>query len=90
MEREELVISTKNKKLRWILFILAFLIAVTAFGYGVSRMGYQEPGLQEIEAEPDEEAPMYASGYHLFYESTAAVMRSKQRRTDCVMTGAMP
>ena len=85
MEREELVISTKNKKLRWILFILAFLIAVTAFGYGVSRMGYQEPGLQEIEAEPDEEAPMYASGYHLFYEfngSSDEIKAAKNRLRD--------
>ena len=67
MEREEIVISTKNKKLRTVLFVLAFFVAVSAFAYGVTSLGHKDPGYQEVEVSEYKKVELFDTGIHLHY-----------------------
>ena len=47
--------SDKKNVVRLVLFFAALAIALSSIGYGVYRMGYQEPGPQEIVTDPDDD-----------------------------------
>lgn len=67
MEREEIVISTKNKKLRTVLFVLAFFVAVSAFTYGITSLGHKDPGYHEVEVSEYKKVELFDTGIHLYY-----------------------
>lgn len=75
---EDIVVSAKNTKLRLILFLLAFAVAVGAFAYGFSRLGHKDPGYYTIQADPAEEAVNYASGIALCYHFTGSSEEIKE------------
>lgn len=58
----ELEVNDKHVFLRTVLFILSLLIAVSAFAFGVSRIGYKEEGMYALTAAADQELPLYQSG----------------------------
>ena len=67
-ERDErLVLSTRHIKLRTVLFVLAFLLAIFSFTYGIRQMTHKDPGLYEVDTNPDAENTLYNFGFHLFY-----------------------
>lgn len=56
--------SEKHIPLRIIGFVLAFITAVCAFSFGVTRIGYKQEGMYELTAAADQELPLYQSGVH--------------------------
>lgn len=59
-------VSGKHITLRVILFILALVIGVSAFGIGIYHITNRETGYYEITATRDETAPMYSNGYSFY------------------------
>lgn len=55
----KLQVNTKHVKLRIVLFVIFFLIAVAAFTYGFVNLGKKSSGYQKIEASTDAEALLY-------------------------------
>lgn len=67
MRDDDINVSEKHVKLRTAAFILALVLAVSAFSVAIANIGKKEPGYYMIETDPDEEAPLYASGMDLRY-----------------------
>jgi len=69
----KLEVSSKHVKLRLILTILFFLIAVAAFTVGVLSIGRKYPGHQTIEAKTDAEALLYnkAVGFRYYLDGSS-------------------
>ncbi len=57
----------KKTKVRLILFILAFVIAVGSFTVGVLSLGHRESGWYEVDPTAEAYAVTYDSGVHLLY-----------------------
>ncbi len=64
---ENLEVSKKHLPLRITLFVLAVVVAVAAFTYGVKKLGGNEPGYAAVSARADGDAPLYASDIRLTY-----------------------
>lgn len=64
---EQYTVSTSHVGLRTVAFVLAVVLAVSAFGFGISRIGRKNPGYYEIEAPASEEASFYRNGFTLLY-----------------------
>ncbi len=62
----EVEVSGKHIKLRFVLFILAFVVGVVAFGIGFYHLTNRETGYYEVKATNDETAPTYANGYSFY------------------------
>lgn len=62
---DEIRISTSNITLRAIGFVIALVVAVCAFSFGIASIGNKEPGYYEIEASASEQAERYALGFTL-------------------------
>lgn len=58
-------VSDKHVPLRIAVFALAFIIAVTAFGFAVAGLGHKDAGYYSITADPNDEAPLYTAGVSL-------------------------
>ena len=58
-------VSDKHVPLRIAAFALAFIIAVTAFGFAVAGLGHKDAGYYSINADPNDEAPLYTAGVSL-------------------------
>ena len=67
MEREKIEISQKHIPLRIAAFVLAFVVAVGSITAGVLKIGKKGPGYRTVETDPDETAPLYATGVTLTY-----------------------
>ncbi|MCR5324019.1 MAG: hypothetical protein K6E85_12195 [Lachnospiraceae bacterium] len=72
----------KNKKLiiRILLFVVAFITAVTAFTKGVLSLSKNKEGYQVIDASPDEEAILYANDFTFTYHFTGKSSQIKELR----------
>ena len=57
----------KKTKVRLVLFILAFVIAVGSFTVGALSLGHRDSGWYEVDATPEAAAVTYDSGVHLLY-----------------------
>lgn len=66
-EDRQYEVSSSNVALRTVAFVLALVLAVGAFSFGISRLGYKEPGYYEIEVPNVEDASFYRVGYTLTY-----------------------
>lgn len=64
---EEYTVSTRHVGLRTGAFLVALVVAIGAIGYGVYLMTRKEPGYYEIQAYPNEDAPLYRNGISLVY-----------------------
>ena len=62
---EEIEVSDKHVPLRIAVFVMAFLLAVSAFAFAVTSLGKKEAGYYSISADPNDEAPLYAAGVSL-------------------------
>ena len=54
-DREDIRVRSKHLALRVTVFVLAVLIAVGAFAYGITGLGRKKPGYYRVEATEDEE-----------------------------------
>lgn len=60
----DIIVSEKHVVLRKICFLLALLVAVGAFTFGVTRIGHREEGSYALTAAEDPELPLYRIGVH--------------------------
>ena len=67
MKDDSIEISTKHLPLRIIGFVLAFVIAIGAFAFGVKKLSGNEAGYAAVTARADGDAPMYAVHFRLTY-----------------------
>ena len=74
--------SEKKNVVRLVLFLMALVLAVGSFSFAVYRMGYQEPGLHEIEADADGEMPFYRSGISFYYSMTGSSNEIRARKSE--------
>lgn len=58
-------VSDKHVPLRIAVFALAFIIAVTAFGFAVAGLGHKDADYYSITADPNDEAPLYSANISL-------------------------
>lgn len=63
---EIIEVNTKHLKLRFVLFALAVVIGIVAFGTAFFQLSNRTEGCYEITAARDEDIPLYANGIHLF------------------------
>lgn len=63
----DLKVSSKHLKTRIFIFVLAFLLAIFSFSYGVYSISKKEPGIYEIEAIRNDDVKFYNSGIKLYY-----------------------
>ena len=59
MKDDRIQVSEKHVGLRVVFFVVAVLVAVGAFSYGISALGAKQSGYQPIEASADADAPFY-------------------------------
>ncbi len=59
MKDDRIQVSEKHVGLRVVFFVVAVLVAVGAFSYGISALGAKQSGYQLIEASADADAPFY-------------------------------
>lgn len=81
----------KHIPLRIIGFVLAFITAVCAFTFGVTRIGYKQEGMYELTAAADQELPLYQSGIHakLFFRGSSSQIKLALGQADKVYTEAL-
>ncbi len=58
-------VSDKHVPLRIAAFALAFILAVSAFAFGVAGLGHKNAGYYNITPSPNDEAPLYAANVSL-------------------------
>ena len=63
---EDIEVSGKHIKLRFVIFIIALIVGVSAFAIGIYQITNKETGYYEIKATADETAPLYSNGYSFF------------------------
>lgn len=82
MKDDRIQVSEKNVGLRVVFFVVAVLVAVGAFSYGISALGAKKSGYQLIEASADSDAPFYNKeitfGYYLEGSSGAIKKATKE------------
>lgn len=60
----EITVNEKHVPLRILGFVLALVLAVGSFTFGVTRIGHKEEGMYDLTAAADAELPLYQSGLH--------------------------
>lgn len=82
MNDDRIQVSEKHVGLRVVFFVVAILVAVGAFSYGISALGAKQSGYQLIEAGADADAPFYNKeitfSYYLEGSSGAIKKASKE------------
>lgn len=82
MKDDRIQVSEKHVGLRVVLFVVAVVVAVGAFSYGISALGAKQSGYQLIEASADSDAPFYnreiSFGYYLEGSSGAIKKATKE------------
>ena len=88
---KKIEISEKHFKARAALFALALIVAIAAFVNGFMSMGNTEPGYYELQAAPDKDAPLYASGfrYSCLFEGKPAEIKAAVREADAAYSAAL-
>ena len=89
--KETIEVSEKHIKLRFVLFLLALVIGITAFGIAFYQFANREPGYYEITATQDESAPTYANGFHLYcdFDGSSKEIKSDLRETELIYTESL-
>lgn len=64
---EEKFFAQKKNVVRLVIFLVAFVVAVTFIAIGVYRIGHRPPGTYDIEVDADRDLPHYADGVSLHY-----------------------
>ena len=82
MKDDRIQVSEKHVGLRVVLFVVAVVVAVGAFSYGISALGAKQSGYHLIEASADSDAPFYNKeitfGYYLEGSSGAIKKATKE------------
>ncbi len=61
-QKKEPFLKDRKTKIRFVLFIIAVIVAVTSITYGVVQIGHKDPGYHTIELELDDSVPYYSNG----------------------------
>lgn len=75
---EDIELNTRHVVLRTALFVLALIVAVTAFAVGITGIGRKEPGLYAVEAAPDDALPLYGGEMTLQYYLTGTSAENRE------------
>lgn len=83
-KEENIVVSEKHVGLRLTLFVIAALIAVLAFSYGVSQLLHRDEGYYDIEIPKNSEFSMYSVGFSVsyYFEGESAEIRSNTKKLE--------
>ena len=84
-------VNEKHVPLRILGFVLALLLAVGAFTFGVTRIGYKDEGVYELTAAADTELPLYQSGIHakFLFRGSSTQIKLALGQADKVYTEAL-
>ena len=88
---EVIEVSDKHIRLRTVLFVMAFVIAVGSIGFGVSRIGHKDPGFYVITPSADEEALLYHNGvtFSYFCEGSSGDIKAQIRELTEIYSGSL-
>lgn len=88
---EDIEVSNKHIKLRFIIFILALLIGIAAFAFAFYKLTNKETGYYEVKATPDDTAPLYDSGYvfYCYIEGKSNDIKSNLNKLGALYTEAL-
>lgn len=88
---DSIEVSTSHLKLRTVCFILALLLALGGFGYGVSQLIRKEPGYYEIKPNDEDDASQYKTGITFMYylEGSSNVIGAQLNRLKEVYSTAL-
>lgn len=88
---DEIRISTSNTTLRAIGFVIALVVAVAAFSFGIASIGNKEPGYYDIEATASESAERYALGFTLtlYFDGESNAIKEQMSRAQEVYSTAL-
>lgn len=88
---DEIKISTSNTTLRTVGFVIALVVAVCAFSYGIASIGQKDPGYYEIEAPAAEEAARYADGvvFTCYFDGESNQIKKRMARAQEVYGEAL-
>ena len=67
MKDDRIQVSEKNVGLRVVFFVVAVVVAVGAFSYGISALVAKQSGYHLIEASAGSDAPFYNKGITFGY-----------------------
>ena len=84
-------VSDKHVKLRTVLFVISFAVAVATITLGVTRMGHKDPGFYVISGQADEEAMTYQSGvtFSCYFDGKSGEIKDGIKRAGEVYTGSL-
>ena len=87
----EMEVNEKHVPLRILGFVLALVLAVGAFTFGVTRIGYKDEGMYELTAAADTELPLYQSGIHakFLFRGSSTQIKLALGQADKVYTEAL-
>jgi len=83
---EDYKISTKNMPLKLAGFILSFAIALTAIGFGVSKLIEKDEGYYDISESAVDDATGYGNGFELHYylQGTNSEIKEQNRQLESI------
>lgn len=70
-------LDSKKLIIRFVAFAICFVVAVGAAVLAIKQLNHVEPGMQTIEAEPDNDVQRYQNGVHFqhFFDGDSAAIR---------------
>lgn len=88
---DEIRISTSHTTLRAIGFVIALVVAVCAFSFGIASIGNKEPGYYDVEATANEQAERYALGFTLtlYFDGESNAIKEQMARAQEVYSAAL-
>ena len=87
----EMEVNEKHVPLRILGFVLALVLAVGAFTFGVTRIGHKDEGMYDLTAAADAELPLYQSGVHakFLFRGESAQIKLALGQADKIYTEAL-
>ena len=88
---KEIKVSGKHLKLRVVLFIVALVVGLSAFGVVFYQLSNRAPGYYEVTAVRDETAPTYASGirFYCYLNGKSGVIKSDLKEAETVYSESL-
>ncbi len=84
-------VSDKHVKLRTVIFVISFAVAVIAITFGVTRMGHKDPGFYVITPQADEEAMGYQNGvtFSCYFDGKSGEVKDGIKRAGVVYSQSL-
>ncbi len=90
--KKKLTAEEKRKiTIRWILLVLAIIVAGCSFAYAIRSFIHRDPGYYTVDAQPDADCMFYASGvkFMYYFEGSSDDIRREQSELKSAYSGAL-